>query len=65
MSDDYNYSVFDLANEEPHFWAFRDRLHVGERAPDGELEDLQTGDTVRLSSLWTRGVAVLEFGSFT
>lgn len=62
---DYNYAVFDMTSEEPNFLAFRNILHVGERAPDYPLEDLETGDAVAMKSLWSRGIAVLEFGSFT
>lgn len=64
-NDTYNYPVFDLAAEEPHFVTFQSRLHVGQRAPDGVLTDAATGDTMKLSSLWRRELAVLEFGSFT
>jgi len=63
--DDYNYSVFDMKRESPYFLAFRDQLHVGERAPDYPLEDLATGETVTMKSLSKDGPAVLEFGSFT
>lgn len=62
---DYNYAVFDMAQEEPHFLSFRDRLHAGDRVPDLSLEDLDTGAAVLMKSLWRSGLAVLEFGSFT
>ena len=62
---DYNYSIFDMAAEGPYFAAFPDRLHVGERAPEALLEDLETGEPVSLRSLASSGVAILEFGSFT
>ncbi len=61
----YNYSVFDLAREQPVFAEFPNRLHVGERAPDFPFENLADGQTVRLRDLWASGVAILEFGSFT
>jgi deoxycytidine triphosphate deaminase len=63
--DDYNYSYFDMDREEPPFLAFPNRLHVGERAPSFELEDLDTGEMTPMSSLWRNGPAILEFGSFT
>jgi hypothetical protein len=63
--DEYNYGVFDMAAEEPSFSAFRDGLHAGERPPDFPLEDLDTGETVTMKSLWKQGPAVIEFGSFT
>lgn len=65
MSSDYNYAVFSMANEEPHFEAFTGGLHVGQRAPTFPLEDLDSGQTVAMSDLWSQGLAVLEFGSFT
>jgi len=66
MCSDYNYAVFSMATEEPRFEEFMARgPHVGERAPDFPLEDLETGEAVRLSELWSRGLAIVEFGSFT
>jgi len=62
---DYNYPVFDMTAEERGFLDFRDHLHVGERAPDFPLEDLESGATVRLKDLWAKGPVVIEFGSFT
>ncbi len=65
MSEAYNYAVFDLAREQPHFEAFPNHLHAGERAPDATLEDLASGEAVSLASLWREGVTIIEFGSFT
>ena len=65
MSDDYNYAVFDMERENPAFASFRNGLHVTEKAPDFPLEDLDTGQTVAMKSLWAKGLAILEFGSFT
>jgi len=62
---DYNYAVFDMANELPVFDEFRTKLHVGERPPSFDVEDLATGEAVQLSSLWKKNVAIIEFGSFT
>ncbi len=61
----YNYEIFDMQAERPHFEGFVDNLHVGERAPDFALEDLETGETVRLKDLWSKGLVLAEFGSFT
>lgn len=61
----YNYESFDWAAEEPHFEAFRNSLHVGERAPKATFEDLETGQAIELQSLYRDGFALLEFGSFT
>ena len=63
--DDYNYAVFDLPSEDPVFAAFKLRMFVGERAPSFPLEDLATGQTVPMKSLWDKGLAILEFGSLT
>ena len=62
---DYNYAAFDMASEMPNFQGFPDVLHVGERAPDFPLEDLESGETVNLKDMWADGVVVAEFGSFT
>ena len=40
---DYNYVVFDMKAEAPNFQGFSANLHVGERAPDFPLEDLESG----------------------
>ncbi len=61
----YNYDVFNMQAELPHFEGFVGNLHVGERAPDFPLEDLDSGETVRLKDLWSKGLVIAEFGSFT
>jgi hypothetical protein len=61
---DYNYSEFVASPEE--FTDFAARApKVTMRAPSFPLEDLATGKTVQMSELWSSGVAVIEFGSFT
>ena len=64
----YNYERFDAyvesGGDEREFGTFPTMLHAGERAPDGELLELE-GEGVRLSDLWRRRGLVLEFGSFT
>ena len=62
---EYNYVHFDMQAERPKFAGFSGNLHVGERAPDFPLEDFETGETVRIKDLWTDGLVVAEFGSFT
>ena len=62
---DYNYAIFDMVAERPNQTGFPGILHVGERAPDFPLEDLETGETVRLKDLWSEGLVIAEFGSFT
>ena len=62
---EYNYPDFNIEREMPPFDDFRKQLHVGEKAPDYPLEDLETGATVKMSSLWEKCPAIIEFGSFT
>jgi len=62
---EYNYSVFDMAAERPNQMNFPANLHVGQRAPNFALEDLDTGETVHLKDYWSKGVVIAEFGSFT
>lgn len=62
---DYNYVHFDMVAERPKFEGFSSTLHVGERAPDFPLEDLESGATVNLKGLWSDGLVIAEFGSFT
>jgi hypothetical protein len=57
----YNYAIF---RGEEDFDTFAGRPHVGERAPDITLTDLD-GNAVALSSLWRANHLVLEFGSYT
>jgi hypothetical protein len=57
----YNYAIF---RGEEDFGAFAGRPHVGERALDITLTDLD-GNAVALSSLWRANHLVLEFGSYT
>jgi hypothetical protein len=65
MQDDYNYDSFVMANEQPAFAQFRNQCHVGGGPPDSSVEDLETGETLAMRSLWKRDLAILEFGSFT
>jgi hypothetical protein len=60
----YNYASFEASLEE--FFDFA--VHapkVTMRAPSFPLEDLATGTSVEMAELWSRGAAVIEFGSFT
>lgn len=61
----YNHPTFPLDLEEPLFEAFPGVLPPGERAPDGELVDLASGEKVRLRQIWKRGPVMVEFGSFS
>jgi hypothetical protein len=62
---DYNYKNFPIDLDAEVFAAFPDLLKAGQPAPDGELRDAHTVETVRLSDLWKRDTLVIEFGSFT
>lgn len=62
--DNYNYARFDGSPAQGDFDAFMGQPHVGARAPDGALTDLD-GGTVRLSDLWQSSDLLLEFGSYT
>ncbi len=62
---DYNYSVFDMVAERPNQVEFPATLHVGERAPDFPLQDLDSGETASLKDYWSKGLVIAEFGSFT
>ena len=59
--DDYNYAIFEGQGE---FDAFMGPPHVGEKAPDCALTDLD-GSPVALSDLWGTSHIVMEFGSYT
>jgi hypothetical protein len=63
--DTYNYPSFGAGNDVEEFLAFPDIVKVGTRAPDPELVDLETCETVRLSDYTKRGITVVEFGSLT
>jgi hypothetical protein len=65
-TEEYNYAVFNLQRESGKFTEFQDHpLHAGRTAPDFPLEDLSSGQAVRLKELWTGGLVVIEFGSYT
>ena len=57
----YNYAIF---GEDEDWSGFQSRLHAGEKAPDFILTDLG-GSPVTLSSLWSAGPLMMEFGSYT
>lgn len=61
----YNYSSFPLDGDMADFERFGDVLRVGSKAPDHDLVDARSGETVRLSDYYAKGAAVVEFGSFT
>ena len=63
--DEYNYPVFPPENDVDAFAHFMEFLKVGQRAPDPELTDLDSGEVVRLSSLTREAMTIIEFGSLT
>jgi hypothetical protein len=63
---EYNYTSFPLDLDMASFKAFRDDApQPGESAPDGELMNAMTGESVKFSDLWKQGHLVIEFGSIT
>ncbi len=62
--DNYNYATF-VSKTPAWFERFKTLHPVGTVAPDFPLEDLETGETVQLKELWRKGMAVVEFGSFS
>ena len=64
--DHYNYATFPSDDDPELFAAFFEHLKPGEPAPDLELLDLDSGETVRLSELTkTQALTVVELGSLT
>lgn len=64
--EEYNYSVFEMAREQPVIDAFGEvPLHPGTRAPSFSLEVLDSGELVEMEKLWRDGMVIIEFGSFT
>ena len=63
--NEYNYESFPLDMQQSDFAAFPDFASAGDKAPDGELIDVATGQTVRLSDYWSDGPVMVEFGSIT
>jgi hypothetical protein len=62
---EYNYRSFPLDLDAETFSAFPSVLSAGGPAPDGELIDAHSGETVQLSELWKNEAVVIEFGSMT
>jgi hypothetical protein len=62
----YNYAFFNLDAERDKFTEFQVHpFHAGRNATDLPLEDLATGQTVHLKDLWSDGLVIIEFGSYT
>ena len=59
---DYNYAVF---TGEEDFDSFMGQPHVGARAPEITLLDLESGAPVALADLWRERHLMIEFGSYT
>jgi hypothetical protein len=62
---DYNYRVFPPEDDVEVFARWPEVLKVGTKAPDPELVELASGQTVPLSSYTRRGLTVVELGSLT
>ena len=63
--NEYNYENFPLDMQKADFSAFPKFASAGDKAPDGDLIDAKTGETVRLSDHWREGPVMIEFGSLT
>jgi hypothetical protein len=60
----YNYSAFEASL--PEFFDFAvNAPKVTTRAPSFPVEDLASGTTMEMRDLWSIGVVIIEFGSFT
>ncbi len=62
---EYNYASFPTDMQGPDFESFRNRMHVGDVAPEGELIEVASGLPVKLSEYRGSGPLVIEFGSIT
>lgn len=66
---DYNYEHFDeyvsSGAADAEFPAFRNVLHVGDRAPDFTVVRLDGEVSMAISDVWRSRPVVMEFGSFT
>ena len=60
---EYNYTTFRADHAD--FDGFPGAPNVGTFAPDFELEDLASGESIRLASLWKRATVIMEFGSYS
>ena len=63
-NDIYNFSAFGGTLDEFADFAIH-APKVTMRVPSFALENLSSGEPFELKELWKRGVAVIEFGSFT
>ena len=61
----YNYETFPIDMHPEDFENFPNLMNAGEKAPDGELTDAATGETIRLSDLWAQSPVMIEFGAIT
>jgi hypothetical protein len=61
---DYNYDVFTGGQEDFLDFAMH-APKVNMRAPSFPVEELASGETVEMKDFWKKGVAVIEFESFT
>ncbi len=63
---DYNYTKFEMSDDEvSKFEEFYKAPNAGTVAPDCELEDLASGETVHLKDLWRKDTVIMEFGSYS
>ena len=64
-ANSYSCAVFPTDDDIEYFQNFAELLKPGDSAPDVELLDLDSGETIRLRDVTQRGLTVIELGSFT
>ncbi|CAN5647278.1 hypothetical protein BH20CHL1_BH20CHL1_05930 [soil metagenome] len=63
---DYNYAIFPSEDDIEFFAAFFELLKPGEKAPDPELLDLESDESIPLSTITRQhAFTVIELGSLT
>jgi hypothetical protein len=61
----YNATTFPVESDVEDFANFPHICNVGTTAPDTQLTDLDSGDSVSLRDITRNGLTILEFGSLT
>ncbi len=61
----YNYATFPTQDDVDYFSEFWELLKPGERAPEVDLTDLNSGETTPLTEVTRQGLTIVELGSLT
>jgi hypothetical protein len=61
----YNATTFPVERDVEDFANFPHICNVGTTAPDTQLTELDSGETVSLRDITRNGLTILEFGSLT